>query len=109
MALVLEKIKPVDGDVLFVTQSSYLAENARGRYCANGFEREEQDVGFLSYREFLQSLRVPERHEAHGSDFSSEATVARFEHRVARAPRIPAVGVDLGVQPWHEDCFRKPE
>lgn len=70
-ALVLEKIKPTDGDVLYVTQSSYLAENARGLYYANGFERDEQDVNFLSYREFLESLRVPEGREAQWSDFSS--------------------------------------
>jgi hypothetical protein len=78
-ALVLEKIKAVAGDVLYVTQSSYLAENAQALYYANGFEREGQQVDFLSYREFLESIRVPEGQEAHWSDF-----VAWFaRHRVA--------------------------
>jgi ankyrin repeat protein/UvrD-like helicase family protein len=70
-ALVLEKIKLVDGDVLYVTQSAYLAENARSLYYANGFERDEQDVAFLSYREFLESIRVPTGREAQWRDFSS--------------------------------------
>ena len=41
---------------LYITRSPYLAQNARDLYYASGFEREEQDATFLSYREFLESM-----------------------------------------------------
>jgi hypothetical protein len=69
-ALTLEKLKLADGDVLYVTHSGYLAQNARDLYYASGFERDEQDAMFLSYREFLESLRVPVGREASWRDFA---------------------------------------
>jgi hypothetical protein len=69
-ALTLEKMKLADGDVLYVTHSGYLAQNARDLYYASGFERDEQDAMFLSYREFLESLRVPVGREASWRDFA---------------------------------------
>jgi hypothetical protein len=70
-ALTLEKLKHADGEVLYVTQSAYLAQSARELYYASGFEREEQEAIFLSYREFIESIRVPVGHEAGWREFSS--------------------------------------
>ena len=70
-ALTLEKLKDIDGEALYVTQSAYLAQNARDLYYANGFEREGQEVTFLSYREFIESIRVPEGREAGWREFSN--------------------------------------
>ncbi|MHB9103423.1 MAG: hypothetical protein ACYC2E_18180, partial [Sulfuricella sp.] len=58
-ALTLEKLKHAEGEVLYVTHSAYLAQNARELYYANGFEHAGQEAVFLSYREFVESLRVP--------------------------------------------------
>jgi len=58
-ALTLEKLKQATGEVLYVTHSAYLARNARDIYFANGFEHEGQEATFLSYREFVETLRVP--------------------------------------------------
>lgn len=69
-ALALEKLKHVQGEALYVTQSAYLARNARDLYYAEGFEREDQDVLFLSYRDLVESIRVPEGREASWRDFS---------------------------------------
>ena len=69
-ALLLEKLKQAQGEVLYVTQSAYLAQNARDLYYAHGFEREEQDATFLSYREFLESIRVPAGREAGWREFA---------------------------------------
>jgi hypothetical protein len=69
-ALTLEKMKLADGVVLYVTHSGYLAQNARDLYYASGFERDEQDAMFLSYREFLESLHVPVGREASWRDFA---------------------------------------
>jgi hypothetical protein len=68
-ALALEKLKRADGEVLYVTHSAYLAQSARDLYYAHGFEREVQDAVFLSYREFVETLRVPAGREAAWRDF----------------------------------------
>ncbi len=68
-ALMLEKLKHAEGEVLYVTQSPYLARNARDLYYANGFEHVGQEALFLSYREFVESIRVPAGREAQWRDF----------------------------------------
>lgn len=70
-ALTLEKLKQANGDVLYVTHSAFLAEGARDVYFAQGFEREGQDASFLSLREFIETLRVPQGREAGWSRFAS--------------------------------------
>ena len=69
-ALTLEKLKQAEGEVLYVTQSAYLAKNARDLYYANGFEHAGQDAVFLSYREFVESIRVPAGREAGWREFA---------------------------------------
>ena len=69
-ALTLEKLKHVDGEVLYVTHSAYLAQSARDIYYANGFERGGQEAVFLSYRDFVESIRVPAGREASWRDFA---------------------------------------
>ena len=70
-ALTLEKMKHAQGEVLYVTHSAFLAQSARGLYYAQGFGRDGQDTTFLSYREFIESLRVPPGREALWRDFSA--------------------------------------
>jgi len=69
-ARTLEKLKHAEGEVLYVTQSAYLARCARDLYYANGFEHPGQDATFLSYREFVESICVPAGREASWRDFS---------------------------------------
>lgn len=68
-ALVLEKMKGAPGDVLYVSLSSFLVENARGLYYANGYRNEDQDVEFLSFRELIETMRVPDGKEAGFREF----------------------------------------
>jgi len=70
-ALTLEKMKQAQGHVLYVTLSAYLAQSARDLYYAHGFEREGQETDFLSFREVLESLRVPAGREAGWPDFAA--------------------------------------
>jgi len=70
-ALTLEKLKHAEGEVLYVTHSSFLAQSARDLYYANGFEHGGQDAVFLSYREFVESIHVPPGREATWRDFAS--------------------------------------
>jgi Ankyrin repeats (3 copies)/AAA domain len=69
-ALTLEKLKRAEGEVLYVTHSSYLAQSARDLYYANGFEHSGQEAVFLSYREFVESIHVPHGREASWRDFA---------------------------------------
>lgn len=57
-ALTLEKMKTFGGEVLYVTQSAFLANNAREKYFAIGAAEHPQDAEFFSYREFLETLAV---------------------------------------------------
>ncbi|MGE0048834.1 MAG: UvrD-helicase domain-containing protein [Acidithiobacillus sp.] len=68
-ALLLEKLKTIPGDVLYVTHSAYLAEHARDLYYAHGYQREEQEADFLSYRDYLETWRIPQGKELGWRDF----------------------------------------
>jgi hypothetical protein len=60
-----------------VTLSAYLAQSARSLYAAHGYENTAQEVDFLSYREFVETLHVPV-----GREVSFTAFAAWFErHR----------------------------
>ena len=68
-ALTLAKLRQVPGQVLYVTQSPWLAQNASGLYHAHGYDNPEQEAQFLSYCEFLETLRVPPGREVRFADF----------------------------------------
>lgn len=69
--LTLEKLKLAQGEVLYVTHSAFLAQSARDMYYSNGYECEGQEAAFLSYREFVESIKVPSGREAHWRDFAA--------------------------------------
>jgi len=56
--LTLEKLKTLSGDVLYVTLSPFLVENSARLYYANKYENDKQEIDFLSYKEFLESLKI---------------------------------------------------
>lgn len=59
-ALALEKMKRLEGRILYVSLSGYLVENARRIYFANGFENENQEVDFLSFDQYISLWSKPE-------------------------------------------------
>lgn len=58
-ALTLTRLRELPGDVLYVTQSRYLAESAATVYFSNGYENQDQNVDFLNYARLLDSIEVP--------------------------------------------------
>ncbi len=82
-ALTLEKMKSAAGEVLYVTLSRYLADNSRNIYYSNRYENDGQEISFLSFREFLETMRVPEGREVAYSAF------ARWLGRFPRQQRVP--------------------
>lgn len=83
--LTLEKMKQAVGDVLYVTRSSYLVDRSRETYYGLNYLNDQQDVSFLSYGEFMDSIRVAETGEFTFADF------ARWfaRHRVASGLKDP--------------------
>ena len=78
-AVALAKLREASGRVLYVTQSAYLAQSARALYDAHGYDNPSQEAEFLSYRELLETLRVPP-----GREVSFNAFCGWFDrHRVA--------------------------
>ena len=69
-ALTLEKMKDAPGEVLYVTRSPYLVHNSRNLYYALDYENDAQDVNFMSFAEYLASLRVPEGRELSFREFN---------------------------------------
>ena len=58
-AVTLARLREAEGRVLYVTLSAYLAQSARALHAAHSFENQKQEVEFLSYRDLLETLRVP--------------------------------------------------
>jgi len=56
--LTLEKIKQLNGNVLYVTLSPFLVDNSTKLYYSDNYINEKQDVDFLSFKEYLDTLRV---------------------------------------------------
>jgi superfamily I DNA/RNA helicase len=62
-ALTLEKIKQLNGKVLYITLSSYLVENSRNLYYSFNYDNESQEVDFLSFHEYINTINVPKGRE----------------------------------------------
>lgn len=69
--LTLEKMKAYAGDVLYVTGSSFLVQNAHQLYYANDYDNDAQEIDFLSYRELLETIKVPSGKEIDLPTFSA--------------------------------------
>lgn len=61
--LTISRLRELPGQVLYVTLSPYLAQGALALYGAHGFENPAQEAQFMSFREFLETMREPPRRE----------------------------------------------
>lgn len=86
--LTLEKMKHAHGRVLYVTLSPYLAENARNIYYSHHYENDNQEVLFLSFREYLETMRVPEGREIKYNIFAKWLQRFPKQQRVSDAHRL---------------------
>ena len=68
-AVTLAKMREATGEVLYVTLSAYLAQTARRLYGAHGYENSHQNAEFMSFREFVDTIAVPEGEEVRFSAF----------------------------------------
>ena len=68
-ALTLEKIKHLRGSILYITLSPFLVENARNLYYSNGYDNDKQEIDFLSFHEYVQTIHIPQGREVTYRDF----------------------------------------
>ena len=81
-ALTLEKVKTLNGRVLYITLSSYLVENSQNLYYSFDYRNEKQEIDFLSFQDYLGSIEVPKGKELDYRTF--EQWIWRFKqsHKV---------------------------
>lgn len=58
-ALTLEKMKTYPGNVAYVSLSSYLVDNSQQIYYSNGYENNKQEIDFLSFEDYVSSIKIP--------------------------------------------------
>ena len=87
-ALTLTKLRELGGNVLYVTQSAFLAESAASLYFAHGYENDNQSVDFLSYRKLLESIEVPRGRAVTLKDFRSFFERHRQSFRFTNAHQL---------------------
>ncbi|MDR1882908.1 MAG: PhoH family protein [Prevotella sp.] len=62
-ALVLEKLKSLNGNVAYISLSKYLVDNASNIYYSSGYDNEFQETDFLSLKDYLALWQKPEGRE----------------------------------------------
>ena len=87
-ALTLEKLKLLQGRVLYVTRSPYLVERSRSLYRSGGYANGSQEPDFLSFKELLETIRTPAGREASFEDFSAWFSRRRQSCRVKDAHKL---------------------
>lgn len=68
-SLTLEKMKLMTGELLYVTLSPYLVQNARQLYYANHYHNEDQEIDFLSFEELIETIAIPKGEEINMASF----------------------------------------
>ncbi len=68
-ALTLEKMKYLKGNIGYLSLSPYLVENSQNVYYSNGYTNDKQEVDFLSFREYIESIELPKGKEIAFKDF----------------------------------------
>jgi ankyrin repeat protein len=61
--LTLEKMKQLHGNIAYISLSPFLIENAQKIYYSNNYDNPHQEVDFLSFKEYIESLHAPQGKE----------------------------------------------
>ncbi len=59
-SLILEKIKKMKGDVLYVSHSPFLVQTSKDLYQSYLYSNDKQQLHFLSFEELIGSVKIPE-------------------------------------------------
>ncbi len=56
----LEKLKTIYGKILYISLSSYLVSSSQKSYYSFNYRSDDQDIDFLSFKEFLETIEIPQ-------------------------------------------------
>jgi len=87
-ALSLEKLKMMNGNILYTSLSSYLVDNATEIYFSNNFSKESQEIDFLSFHEFIDSIEIPSTREITFREFDGWFTRYRQTMSIKESYKI---------------------
>lgn len=110
-ALTIEKLKTLKGKILYVTLSPYLAENSANLFYSNGYENDKVDIDFLSFREFIETIKVPKGKEIDFKIFESwmerykQAFKLKDAHKVFEEFRGVITGMDINKEYLSKDEY----
>lgn len=62
-AITLEKMKYLRGNIAYVSLSNYLVESAQKNYYAFNYDNDNQNIDFLSFKEYVESISLPKGRE----------------------------------------------
>jgi hypothetical protein len=100
-ALTLEKIKLLKGRILYITLSAYLIENSANLYYSFDYDNEKQEVEFLSFHDFIQSIQVAEGKEIDFKTFENwfvkfrNASKIKDSHKLFEEFKGVMTGMDI--------------
>jgi hypothetical protein len=103
-ALTLEKIKLLKGRILYITLSAYLVENSANLYYSFDYDNEKQEVEFLSFHDFIQSIQVTEGKEIDFKTFENWFSRFRNSSKIKDAHKLfeefkgVMTGMDIGKE-----------
>lgn len=108
-ALTLEKIKLLKGNVLYITLSPYLIENSADTYYSHEYNNEDQEMEFLSFKDFVQSIHVIEGKEINFDTFEGWFNRIRNTTKIKDAHKLfeEFKGVITGLDIEKEYLSRK--
>ena len=87
-ALTLEKVKILQGRILYTTLSAYLVENASNLYSSFDYENTKQEVEFLSFFEYLSTIDVPKGKEVDFRSFDQWISRYRQSHKIKDSYKV---------------------
>ncbi|MDQ3536569.1 MAG: UvrD-helicase domain-containing protein, partial [Bacteroidota bacterium] len=108
-ALTFEKIKLLKGNVLYITLSPYLIENSADTYYSYEYNNENQEMEFLSFKDYVQSIHVIEGKEIDFNTFEGWFNRIRNTTKIKDAHKLfeEFKGVITGLDIEKEYLSRK--
>ncbi len=87
-ALTLEKMKLLSGNILYVTLSDFLKDNARKLYYSFEYNNEQQNAAFLSFKDYVSTIQVVEGKEMTYRLFDEWINKYKHIHKVRNTYKV---------------------
>ena len=68
-SVTLEKLKDLEGKILYISLSNYLVYHSQKLYFSFNYYNDKQDIDFLSFKEFLETIEIPKGQQVTESIF----------------------------------------